>query len=583
MTPQQPVADIGHAGIIGLVGAMSRLKSPPTDELVVDQPDPEAESVHLPRGCHPPCVAGLDLLMCAGTAAEVTHHLRIRVERDLPLEMFVGEWGQCDPLGVQGRLGHRLRPDNARVTELVKRSAAWMAEAIRSRELSAVELLDAHAARIAERDPEINALVLPRLQEARVEALAADAALARGDGVPGPLHGVPLTAKDPIAVAGMRAPNGSKLLADYVSSEDAEAVRRMRAAGAILLGKTNVSEFAAWWDSVNPLFGATANPHDPSRTAGGSSGGEAAALGAGMSPLGLGSDLGGSIRNPCHFVGVFGLKPGRDTVPFAEHVPLPMSPGLRLMAVIGPMARYVDDLELALDILAPRTLPAEHPKRIAVYEDDGLQPVSHDCREAVRRAAAVLRAAGHELADEAPPSAAEVRAAYDVVVGTELMSALRPFVAGREHELSPYLQEMIAAPQEFQPSWEDYFIASGRLASLEVEADRWFARHFVGLCPAAPEVAPPLRGAWSAEIDGVPTNPGGKLTLATYASALGLPAVCVPVMRSASGLPVGVQLIGRRGSERTLLVLARLLEQALGGWLDPDESPRGAHPAESRM
>lgn len=477
--------------------------------------------------------------------------------------------------------GEDPRPDNARVTELVKRSAAWMARAIRDREISAVELLDAHTARIDERDPEINALVLPRLEAAREEVLAADAALAR-DEEPGPLHGVPFTAKDPIPVAGMRSPNGSKLLADYVCDEDAEVVRRMRAAGAILLGKTNVSEFAAWWDSVNPLFGATANPHDPSRTAGGSSGGEAAALAAGMSPLGLGSDLGGSIRNPCHFVGVFGLKPGRDTMPFPEHTPLPMSPGVRLMAVPGPMARYVEDLELALDVLAPRTLPAERPERIAVYEDDGLQPVSGDCREAVRRAAAALRDAGYELADDAPPNAAEVRAGYDVVVGTELMSALRPFVAGREHELSPYLQEMIAASRELRPSWEDYFAASGRLASFEVEADRWFERHPAGLCPAAPEVAPPLRGAWSSEIDGVPTVPGGKLTLATYASALGLPAVCVPVMRSPAGLPVGVQLIGRRGSERTLLALARVLEQALGGWLDPDESPRVAR-GESRQ
>ena len=203
--------------------------------------------------------------------------------------------------------------------------------------------------------------MLPRLEAAREEAARSGRGARAGGEAPGPLHGVPFTAKDPIPVAGMRSPNGSKLLADYVCNEDAEVVRRMRAAGAILLGKTNVSEFAAWWDSVNPLFGATANPHDPSRTAGGSSGGEAAALAAGMSPLGLGSDLGGSIRNPCHFVGVFGLKPGRDTVPFAEHAPLPMSPGIRLMAVTGPMARYVDDLELALDVLAPRTLPAEPP------------------------------------------------------------------------------------------------------------------------------------------------------------------------------------------------------------------------------
>ena len=149
------------------------------------------------------------------------------------------------------------------MTELVERPATWMARAVREREVSALELFEAHAARIAERDPQINALVLPRLDEAREEAVAADAAPPRGA-----LHGVPFTAKDPLPVAGMRAPNGSKLLADHVSDADCAAVARMRGAGAILLGKTNVSEFAMWWDSVNRLFGATANPHDHSRTAG---------------------------------------------------------------------------------------------------------------------------------------------------------------------------------------------------------------------------------------------------------------------------------------------------------------------------
>jgi Asp-tRNA(Asn)/Glu-tRNA(Gln) amidotransferase A subunit family amidase len=459
-------------------------------------------------------------------------------------------------------------PGSCESRGVVEHSAVWMARAVREREVSAVELFDAHAARIAERDPLINALVLPRLEAAREEARAADAALARGEAV-GALHGVPFTAKDPIAVAGMRAPSGSKLLADHVSERDAEVIRRMRAAGAILLGKTNVSEFAAWWDSVNPLFGATANPHDPSRTAGGSSGGEAAALASGMSPLGLGSDLGGSIRNPCHFVGVFGLKPGRDTLPFAEHVPLPLSPGIRLMGVVGPMARYVEDLELALGVLTRRTWPVDRPAGVAVFEEDGLQPVSRDCRAAVRAAATALGDAGYELAEAAPPNAAEVRSAFDALLAAELVGALAALVADREQEVSPYIREMLAAARGFEPDWAAYFAASGQLARLEVEADRWFEEHPVAVCPAAPEVAPPLGGAWSAEIDGVPTRPGGKLTLATYASALGLPAVCVPVMRSDAGLPVGVQLIGRRGSERTLLALAGELEGRLGGWLRP--------------
>ena len=452
------------------------------------------------------------------------------------------------------------------MTALVEQPATWMAAAVRSREVSAVELFEAHAERIAERDPQINALVLPRLDEARAEAVAADAAPAEDRG---PLHGVPFTCKDPFPVAGMRAPNGSKLLADYVSDADCAPVAAMRAAGAILLGKTNVSEFASWWDSVNPLFGATANPHDVTRTAGGSSGGEAAALASCMSPLGLGSDLGGSIRNPCHFCGVFGLKPGRDVVPFAEHAPLPAGPGIRLMVVSGPMARTAADLELALGVLAGRELPrAERPARIAVFEEDGLQPVSRDCRAAVRRVADAL--AGHEVVEAAPPNAAEVRGALDLILGTELATALPAVIGSRLDELSPYLQEMIAEASGFTPALAPYLDASARLARCEGEADAWFAEHPVAVCPAAPEVAPPLGGAWSQEIDGVPMRRGGKLTLATYASALGLPAVCVPVMRAeTSGLPVGVQLIGARGSELTLLSLAAELESALGGWLAP--------------
>jgi Asp-tRNA(Asn)/Glu-tRNA(Gln) amidotransferase A subunit family amidase len=464
------------------------------------------------------------------------------------------------------------------VTELVGRPATWMARAVREREVSALELFDAHASRIAECDPAINALVLPRLEAARAEAVAADACRDER----GPLHGVPFTCKDPLPVAGMRAPNGSKLLADHVSDEDCAPVRRMRSAGAILLGKTNVSEFASWWDSVNPLFGATANPHDHTRTAGGSSGGEAAALASGMSPLGLGSDLGGSIRNPCHFCGVFGLKPGRDTVPFADHAPLPAGPGIRLMGVVGPMARSAADLALGLDVLAtPQLAPAQRPARIAVFEEDGLQPISRDCRAAVRRAAQALN--GYAIVEAAPPNPGEVRGAFDLILGTEMASALPAVVGDLVDELSPYVQAMIAASSRFVPAFAPYLDASARLARYEVEADEWFAEHPVALCPCAPEVAPPLGGAWSKEIDGVPTKPGGKLTLATYASALGLPAVCVPVMRAEgspplgtkvpglapSGLPVGVQLIGARGSERTLLALASELEDSLGGWLAP--------------
>jgi amidase len=455
------------------------------------------------------------------------------------------------------------------VDELVKASAIWLAQAIHQRELSALEVFDAHAERIAERDAQVNALVLPRLDEAREEAQAADDALARGDHV-GPLHGLPFTAKDPIPVAGMRAPNGSRLFADHVSTADAVPIRRLRDAGAILLGKTNVPEFAAHWDSVNELFGATANPHDVTRSAGGSSGGEAAALASAMTPLGLGSDFGGSIRAPAHFCGVFGLRPSRDTIPWADHHPMANGPAPRLMACVGPMARTVDDLEVALAVLAPLTHELAAPRRIAVFEDDDLQPVSAACHAAVRRAAGALEDAGHELVDARPPNQAEVRAAFDLALGTEAASGMVPGVRGHESELSPPMREMVESLRGFEVPLAAYLDAFARLQRFEEEAEAWLEDHGgVALCPIAPDVAPPLGGSFD-PVDGQPTRPGGKLTLCTYVNALGLPAVAVPVMRTERGLPAGVQLFGRRGHERALLALARELEQALGGWLDPD-------------
>jgi amidase len=330
-----------------------------------------------------------------------------------------------------------------------------------------------------------------------------------------------------------------------------------------------VPEFCAHWDTYNELSGATGNPHDVTRSAGGSSGGEAAALASATTPLGLGSDYGGSIRCPSHFCGVFGLRPGRDTVPWADHYPLVSGPGPRMMASVGPMARCADDLELALAILAPLEPAVAAPTGVAVFEEDGLQPVSLACRAAVRRAAEALGEAGHDVVEASPPGQAEVRSAYDVVLVHEAASGMLSSLAGHEQQLSPPMRDMIEALRGFEPALAPYLEAFARLARLEVEADAWLERHGAVLCPVAPDVAPPLRGSFG-PVDGEPVRPGGKLTLCTYANALGLPAVAVPVARTTAGLPVGVQLIGRRGHERALLALARELEQALGGWLDPD-------------
>jgi Asp-tRNA(Asn)/Glu-tRNA(Gln) amidotransferase A subunit family amidase len=460
------------------------------------------------------------------------------------------------------------------VSELVKRTATWMARAVRDGEISAVELLDAHAERVEQRNGEVNAIVLPRLEAARAEAEAADAARSRGDAL-GPLLGVPFTVKEIVDVAGMPTTNGSRLLAGRIAREDSELVRRARDAGAILLGKTNLSEFSSFWDSANLVYGKTVNPHDPTRTAGGSSGGEAAALASAMSPLGIGSDLTGSIRAPAHWTGVFGLRCSRDALPFTPHPPLPATAGIQMFGTTGPMARSAADLGLLLSVLAEPRAAAQPVSRVAVYEEDGLQPVSRVCREAVRRAAAALSDLGFEVVEDRPPRPADLRAAFDLILGHELVPALTEATAGHEAaELMPYIVEMGEATDGFTPSFGAYFAAFERIAEIDAEAMRWFSRCPVALCPVAPDVAPPVGVFAFPPVDGEPLKPGGKLSLCAYASALGLPAVALPVLRSPAGLPAGVQLMARRGQERTLLAIAERLEEALGGWIDPDE--RGA-------
>jgi Asp-tRNA(Asn)/Glu-tRNA(Gln) amidotransferase A subunit family amidase len=413
-------------------------------------------------------------------------------------------------------------------------SVAEIARAVNARERSAVEVLDEHLARV-----DLNAIVLPRFEQARREAASAS----------GPLAGVPFTCKDPFPVAGMRSPNGSRLLADYEPGYTCEPVRRLQQAGAILIGKTNVSEFSMFWDSSNRLFGSTLNPWDPTRTAGGSSGGEACAVALGMSAFGLGSDLGGSIRAPAHFCGLYGLRSGRGSMPSAAHHPLPASPGVRAFATLGPLARTLDDHELELSVLAP-DLPGPRPvETVAVFEDDGLQPVAQVCREAVRAAAAAFA-----TVEARPPGQATARRLFDAVLGEEI-GGLPAFVGDRDADLATYNRGAVAYARSFTPSLDRYLAAFDELAGLEEQARAWFREHPVALCPVAPDVAPPVGVVDWPEVDGVAPNPGGKLSLCTYANVLGLPALAVPVSRTP--LPCGVQLIGWHGSERTLIALAR--------------------------
>lgn len=446
--------------------------------------------------------------------------------------------------------------------------ATELARMVRDRELSAVELLDLHVARIEERNPELNAIVLPRIDEARGEARAADRAAAFGEPL-GPLHGIPFTCKEAIAVAGMRWPNGSKLFADAVAGYDAPAIRRVRGAGAILLGKTNVPEFCAFYDTANDLFGATHNPHAHGRSAGGSSGGESAAVASGMSALGIGSDLSSSIRNPAHFTGLFGLKPSPEFGPCTGHAHEGETPLWSRLAVIGPLARSAGDLELALTVIAGHRLPSPRPVSgtVAVYETDSIQPIARDCRRAVRMAAQALADAGHELVEELPPQQQEIRARFNTIVGIELAAPLAPLVAGRESELSPY-GRMAVELAVTDVSLAGYLEVWSELGALAREVEAWLERRQLVVCPVAPGPAPPV-GEGFTEIDGQPARPGPKLTMCALANAVGLPAASVPVLRTDDGLPIGVQVIGGRGRDLEVIAAARTLEEAFGGFIAP--------------
>src|SRR3984885_15612394 len=242
-------------------------------------------------------------------------------------------------------LWHKKR----RMSELTFLSAVSMAEQIRKEELSPVELVEAHLARIEKLNPKLNAFVQVDAEGARRQASAAEAAAARGERL-GPLHGVPVSIKSSMEVEGMRAEAGSKLRAGFVAAQDAPLVSRLRQAGAIILGTTNTPELLMAWETDNILYGRTNNPWALDRTAGGSSGGEAAAIAVGMSAGGVGSDGGGSIRVPAHFSGICGLKPTPGRVPATGHYPISAGP-FALIGAVGPMARKVGDLKLLFEVM----------------------------------------------------------------------------------------------------------------------------------------------------------------------------------------------------------------------------------------
>ena len=447
-------------------------------------------------------------------------------------------------------------------------SAAEFARAIRSRRVSSREAVEACLARIARVNPALNGVVALRADAALRDADAADAALARGDAV-GALHGVPVTIKDSFDSAGLVTTWGTPGRRGFVPAADATAVARLRAAGAIVLGKTNTPEFTLGFETVNPVYGRTNNPYDTARTPGGSSGGAAAIVAAGGVPLDLGSDTGGSIRLPAHFCGIAGIRPTPGRVSRAGHA---IAPGTATDALttVGPLARRVEDLALVLPLLvgpdgrdpflAPVALgdPAAVPLaglRVGLFVENGLSHADAAVEQTVRAAAAVLSAAGARVAEYRPPTIARAMPLFMQVFLVDGGPGIRLLLerAGTRVEDSA-LADFASAPALPIEERLRVIEAWDRFRSDLLAETRDFD---LLVCPVNSHAA--LRHG---EVD-------AAMLAFTHTMAwnlAGWPGAVVRAGTSPEGLPIGVQLVAQPWREDIALAAAAEIERALGGW-----------------
>lgn len=454
--------------------------------------------------------------------------------------------------------------------ELTSLSAARAAELIRGGELSPVELVGAYLRRVESLNPSLNAVVTLAPDVLKL-ARKAEAAVTRGESV-GPLHGVPLTVKDTIEVGGVRTTRGSRVQSNFVPAEDATAVARLRSAGAIILGKTNCAELALEYTAENLVFGRTNNPHDLSRSPGGSSGGCAAAVAACLAAASLGSDLAGSVRIPAHFCGVAGLRPTTGRVPGHGHAP-PVEGPYALGASLGPLARSVEDLELLFGVLADDGAPSVDVEslrgtRAAICFDDGAVPATGEIRSAVVRAAEALRDAGLHVEEARPPSIERAHAAWLSVFSYPTVRYLREFYRGREEEAGPVARALLKRDLK-EPEAETLLASWAERDRLRGELLRWMERTPLVVAPVGPVEAFRHEESRKIEVNGEVFPVFRAFALAQAFNVYDLPAVCVPAGTTSEALPVGVQIAGRPYEERRVLAAARVIEKALGGWQPP--------------
>ena len=474
-----------------------------------------------------------------------------------------------------------------RTGSLLTRSATELTGLLADRVVSARELLAETRTQVEAVNPALNAVVTVDWDRAEAEAGAADEAAAAGRSL-GPLHGLPMTVKDAVETAGLRTVCGSPDLRDHVPARDAPAVARLRQAGAIVYGKTNVPTMA--WDcqSTNPVFGTTLNPWDPERTPGGSSGGAAVAVATGMAGLELGSDLGGSIRIPAHFCGVYGLKPSFGVVPQVGHIPpVPGGAGGEIdMAALGPLARSADDLDLGLSVLAGPSeadavgwrlaLPGPRASRLAdyrigVWADDPVCSVDTATSTALLQLADDLRAEGAQVVDV---SATAPSLAHGLTLFRRLVQHLAGlFMAPEELAAMAAVADKSEWEENVTMSARDLFLARGERAAYAAAWGRLFRDVDVVLTPVTPTPAFPHDHEPDVDrrrilVDGLPRPYGEQFAWLQAPTAAHLPAAVAP-LTSSGGLPIGVQVIGPYLEDRTVIDVCRRLAAVTGGFRAP--------------
>ena len=481
------------------------------------------------------------------------------------------------------------------MSDLTFASAGEIAAAIQAGEISSTEITQHYINRIAEKDGAINAVVVRTFEQALTDARAADEARARGESL-GPLHGVPMTIKESYVLKDTPATWGLEPYAKNISATDGLSVARFKAAGAVFLGKTNVPADLADFQSYNPIYGTTNNPWDTTRAPGGSSGGSSAALAAGFCALEAGSDIGGSIRTPAHFAGVFGHKPTWGIVPQAGHELMPGVPDSDL-SVCGPLARSATDLATALDIMAgpwgreavgwQLNLPKCERNslaglRVALWPNDDMAPVSRDISDRVMQMGVLLKEQGATVSDSARPDfdRAKAHETYQNLLSA-VMSAAQPnsaVPAMRDHAASfadddhTYEARTARANIMMHRDWIRHNVRRERLRQAW---DDFFADWDVLIAPqftvpAIPHDHRPFHER-TIDVDGSPRPYFEPLFWAGIVIASYLPSTVFPTGANSQGLPIGLQVIGAPYQDHQCIRVADLISRELGGFTPPPD------------